>query len=322
MSAVHNVVVTQPAPGVLTDPVGQLACTASIEITPRQLLSRGSLQGLLPAGSSVYVPLLPDAGREQTVAACGELVAQGMRPVAHLAARSIPSRDALSDWLAALKTVGVDSLLLIAGDGARPAGPFANTLDLLESGLIEAYGFRRLGVAGHPNGHPVASDHALREALAVKQDYARQHDCEMWMVTQFVFSAESALRWLDAIGEAAAPLTIRIGLPGPSKLRTLLAFAAQCGLGSSARMLMRRPDAARLVGGWTPEPVLRELAAFQRGPGAALLGGVHLYPFGGVRRCTEWLRGLCGAGDEPGTAPDGAGATRVPALTVASEYVR
>ena len=308
MSAVHNAVGKHSPPDVVADPVGQLACSASIEITPRQVLSTGSLQGLLPTGSSVYVPLLPGAGHEQTVVACRELVAQGMRPVAHLPARAIPSRDALSEWLGALKTVGVESLLLIAGDGARPAGPFADTLDLLDSGLLEAYRFRSLAVAGHPNGHPIASDGALREALAVKKEYAAQHGCEMWLVTQFVFSAEAALRWLDDMRTAAGPLPIRIGVPGPSKLRTLLAFAAQCGLGSSARMLARRPDAARLVGGWSPEPLLRELADAWRTPGAALLDGVHLYPFGGVRRCSGWLHGLRAPDCQSPELPDNAGA--------------
>ena len=317
MSAVQHTSVSPVTPAAATDMVGHLAATASIEMTPRQVLSAPSMADLLPSGSTVYVPLLSGADRDQSVAACRELVAQAMRPVAHLPARAVPSRAALNEWLGGLRAVGVDSLLLIAGDGDKPAGPFHNTLDLLDSGLLEHYGFRRLAIAGHPGGHPVASDQALREALAIKQAYAAEHGCEMWMVTQFVFAAEPALRWLDAIRNAAGPLPIWIGLPGPSKLRTLLAFAAQCGLGSSARMLMRRPDAARLVRGWSPEPLLRELAASRAVEGAASPGGVHLYPFGGVRRCTDWLRELhaerCAAS---------AGAPLSPEPIMASEQAR
>ncbi|MDZ7770506.1 MAG: methylenetetrahydrofolate reductase [Woeseiaceae bacterium] len=239
-----------------------------------------------------------------TVAACRQLAAAGMQAVPHLPARAVRSAAELEDWLGALSAAGSSQLLLIAGDRATAAGPYASTLDILTSGLLLEHGFRRIGVAGHPEGHPSVADAELDWALKFKRNYAMATDSDVWIVTQFVFSSARTIDWLRRVRETVNPLPIRIGLPGPAKLRTLLAYAAQCGVSASARVLRNRPDAARLLGRWTPDGLARDFAQSGADTGRPLFSGFHMFPFGGVTATADWLDSLRG---EPGSdaLPDG-----------------
>jgi methylenetetrahydrofolate reductase (NADPH) len=272
--------------------VSRLVSGFSIEATPQQLESAGRLDACLPAGTRVYVPYLPRAALARTVAASRRLVGQGLRPVPHLAARALPSRARLSRHLANLADVGADSLLLIAGDLAHPAGPFANTLDILDTGLLQRHGFTSLGIAGHPEGHPFADADTLKEALRRKAEYALETGSMMWIVTQFVFSAEPVVKWLDAMRAGGVRLPVRVGLPGPARPRTLLRYAAQCGIGASSRILARRPDALmRLLGRWTPDELLPVFAR-QATECLNALDGIHVFPFGGLKQSIDYFNAL------------------------------
>ncbi|MDZ7642939.1 MAG: hypothetical protein U5K76_01125 [Woeseiaceae bacterium] len=286
--------------------VRELAARASIEATPARILDDGGLPEALPFGMPVYVPYLPRADFDLTVAATRRLAEAGLRPVAHIPARAVHSRGQLRDWLAALVEAGADSLLLIAGDRSSAAGPFDSTLQILDSGLLEDAGIRRLGVAGHPEGHPDVDDAVLDKALAIKRDYAAATGCRMWIVTQFVFSTAATVPWLERIRDVTGDLEIHVGLPGPARLKTLIAYAAQCGVSASARILKRRPGAARLLGQWTPDGLLRDLAHLRVMASHCerpLFDEIHLFPFGGLGRSAEWLREL--AGDHEGHQPSG-----------------
>lgn len=277
-----------------------LAGDASLEVTPAHVLDGRLPEGLLPLGTRVYVPYLPSADYGDTVAACRRLNAAGMQAIPHLPARAVQSATELDDWLGALAAAGSSQLLLIAGDRETAAGPYASTLDILTSGLLLEHGFRRIGVAGHPEGHPSVADAELDWALAFKRDYATATGSDVWIVTQFVFSSARTTDWLRRVRETASPLPIWIGLPGPAKLRTLLAYAAQCGVSASARVLRNRPDAARLLGRWTPDGLARDFAQLSADAGRPLFSGFHVFPFGGVRASADWLQGLRGA---PATTP-------------------
>jgi methylenetetrahydrofolate reductase (NADPH) len=272
--------------------VPQLVAGFSIEATPKQLACTEGLGRTLPAGTGVYVPFLPRAKPADTAAACRLLSAQGLRPVPHVAARAIASRRQLDAHLRELADNGVDSLLLIAGDRDRAAGPFASTLAVFDSGVLERYGFRNIGVAGHPEGHPAADGEALVAALRRKAEYADETGSAMWVVTQFAFSAEPLIAWLERLRSAGVQLPVRPGIPGPAKVQTLLRYAAQCGIGASARMLARRPDTlTRLLGRWTPYDMLAALAR-HAGNGDDEIAGVHIFPFGGLMQSVEYFNAL------------------------------
>ena len=122
---------------------------ASIEATPRQILALEHLPDLLPVGTCVYVPFLPKGQFSDTLQACRHLLSVGMQPIPHVPARMAVSRGQLRDWLSQLDEAGVDRLLLIAGDSDAIAGPFPDTLAVLESGLLAQFQFHGIGAVSY-----------------------------------------------------------------------------------------------------------------------------------------------------------------------------
>ena len=261
-----------------------LALGASVEVPAGQLPPPDVLAGHLPRGTAVYVPFPPKGRWADMIAACEGVLAAGMKPVPHLPARSVRSPDELGDWLSALVETGVDSLMLVAGDRASPAGPYPDTPALLDSGLLAEHGLRRLGVTSYPEGHPLIAQADLDEALRRKTAYARATRSELWVVTQFVFSPAPALAWLSRTREAGFTLPVRIGVPGPVALRTLIGYAIRCGVGASARALKRKPGLARLAGRWSPTPIAEALARHLAVSENAHAVDIHLFTFGGLGR--------------------------------------
>lgn len=279
-----------PSASALGPAARRLVAGYSIEIAPGQVEAGGGLRTLLPVGTQVYLPFLPGSRIGDSARACRALLAQGMCPVPHFSARAIPSSRHLSQWLGELEDAGADRLLLIAGDADRPAGPYAHTMAILDSGLLARHGFRRLGFAGHPEGHRVADAAEVNRALGEKIRYARETGTDMWIVSQFTFSAEPILEWLARLQASGLAVPVRIGVAGPVKLTTLLKYALRCGVTPAARYLGRHPGAAlKLLSNWTPASLLNTLAARLAGDAATGLPGIHIYPFGGVRRSIQWL---------------------------------
>lgn len=315
MRASSNRFAATPEADVL-DTLRVLARAASVELSPRQLRSIGSPGDHLPRGAPVYIPFVPGAKWGDTVAACRRLRSAGLSPVPHLPARWLASAAQLDDWLAELAGADVRELLLVAGDCRHAARPYRDTLDVLESGKLAAGGFRRIGVAGYPEEHPLVGAADLDAALTRKLEYAASTDTDMWITTQFTFSARHAIAWLEALRERGCPIPVYIGLPGPARLRTLLAFAARCGVTTSARALTRRPGVVRLLGRWTPDALVRELAEYRNAPGSAGFAGIHVFTFGGLPATARWLRGLQGGATEREAKGPGTGAVRAAATPI------
>jgi len=267
----------------------RLLADVSLEATPKQLAAVPDLAQRVPTGTAVYLPALASVPEAARVEAAAGLVAQGLRPIPHLAARRLAGPGELDARLAAWREAGVADLLLIAGEPATPAGSFASTLDVLATGLLERHFIRRLGVAGHPEGHPIADAATLMSALRAKLAYARATGAEMWIVTQFAFEGGPFTAFDARLRAAGVDVPIRCGLPGPATPRKLMAYAWQCGVGVSARVLARRPEAARLFGRWAPDAVVDALAAHRAAQPASLVRGLHLYPFGGLAAALDWL---------------------------------
>jgi methylenetetrahydrofolate reductase (NADPH) len=82
-----------------------------------------------------------------------------------------------------------------------------------------------------------------------------------------------------------------VGLAGPATPATLTKFALRCGIGNSMRSLRSQIGRfGRLLTDTGPDDVMRGL---QAGPRAATasIAGFHLFPFGGLRKAGDWLRG-------------------------------
>ena len=261
---------------------------ASLELSSRNPEEIDACAGLLDPGTAVYISFPPGQTYHGTVALAARLARAGFRPVPHVSARRIASREALDDYLARVAgEAGVDSALVIGGDSDRAVGAFDSSFALLETGLFQRHGIVHIGVAGYPEGHPRIAPAALESALAAKTAYARERGLEPCVVTQFCFDADEILRWTARIKEQRLP--VRVGLAGPASLPRLLRFAAMCGVGASLRALRASPGAiTRLMVEAGPEVALRQLAR-RSGPPVA---GAHFFSFGGLVRTARWLRAV------------------------------
>src|SRR5215831_18434358 len=148
---------------------------ASLELSSRNPEEIDACADLLEPGTAVYISFPPGQTYHGTVALAARLARAGFRPVPHVAARRIASREALDDYLArAAGEAGVDSALVIGGDSNRAVGAFDSSLALLETGLFQRHGIVHIGIAGYPEGHPQIAAAALDAALAAKQEHARR----------------------------------------------------------------------------------------------------------------------------------------------------
>jgi methylenetetrahydrofolate reductase (NADPH) len=102
----------------------------------------------------VYVSHTPKASPDDIVRVALRIQALGLTASPHIVARRVVDPQRLRERLQALVAGGVEQALLVAGDLATPTGPFTSTLELLDSGVLRDVGIKRLGVAGHPEGHP------------------------------------------------------------------------------------------------------------------------------------------------------------------------
>src|SRR5258705_11436509 len=143
---------------------------ASLELSSRDPAEIDACADLLDAGTAVYISMPPGQSYHGNVALATRLKRAGFRPVPHVAARRIASRDALDEYLVrAAGEASVDSALVIGGDSDRASGPFESCLALLETGLFQRHGIVHVGVAGYPAGHPKIAETAPAAALSPKK---------------------------------------------------------------------------------------------------------------------------------------------------------
>ena len=130
---------------------------------------------LVPPGTPVYVAHIPGETHHRLVAIAARLRIKGFNPVPHVAVRNFISFTQLQDYLARLVgEADVRQILAIAGDVPKPAGPYAATIEALETGMFERLGIRRIGIAGYPEGASRIGGADLAKALGDKAAYARR----------------------------------------------------------------------------------------------------------------------------------------------------
>ncbi len=266
----------------------------SIEVMPRTAAKVEDFRDLLPADTRVYIAHIDGTPIEDMVATARRLSQEGFKPMPHFPARIIRDRAMLEDWIARYQgEAGVDQALVLAGGLARPQGEFESSMQLLETGAFDRAGFRRLHVAGHPEGNrdidPDGSMKIVDEALRWKQKFSERTDAEMAIVTQFAFEAGPIIAWAERLREAGITLPIHIGIAGPTRLQTLIKFAITCGVGPSVRVLQRRAtDVTKLLTPYEPTEVLSELAAHKAANPDFNITNVHFFPLGGIKPTANW----------------------------------
>lgn len=261
----------------------------SIEVMPRTAAKVEDFGALLPPGTRVYIAHIEGTPIEDMVATAKRLRDEGFEPMPHFPARIIPDRATFDDWLTRYRAeADVTEALVLAGSPRSPLGDFHSAMQLLESGLFDVHGVKRLHVAGHPEGNkdidPDGSTKLVDEAARWKADFARRTDADLAMVTQFAFDAKPVLAWARSMHAAGVDLPIHVGVAGPTKLNTLIKFAIACGVGPSLSVLKKRAlDLTKLAVPFEPTEVLNDLGnGCSKGEGG-LIAGIHFFPLGGIK---------------------------------------
>jgi methylenetetrahydrofolate reductase (NADPH) len=267
----------------------------SVEITPKEAPSLPPLPELLPPGTAVYLTFLPGTPWAETVAVARSVTDAGMRPVPHLAARAVPDRAALRRMLADLTAVGVQDLLVLAGSLSTPVGEFHEAAQVLDSGLLEEAGITRVGIVGHPEGHPDVADDELNRALVAKCRIGRERGLDLHIVTQFAFAAEPIVAWDRDIRAMGVDVPVHVGLPGLTSPTRLLRFGLRCGVGASLKVLRQQAGGVlKLATSHVhhPDATLVGIAAAAAADPASLLRAVHFFPFGALAATTAWANDI------------------------------
>ena len=270
----------------------------SMEVMPRTAAKIADFRAVLPPGTRVYVVHTEGTPFDDMLATVKRLIDEGFPAMPHVPARFVKDRATLNVWLKRYaEEAGADQALTIAGGPKTPYGDFQSSMQLLETGLFDAYGFKRLHVAGHPEGNrdidPDGSGRLTDAAIRWKQAFSGRTDAEMAIVTQFVFEPEPVLDWARDLQKAGIDLPVHIGVAGPARLQTLIRYAVACGVGPSLSVLKRRAlDLTKLALPFEPTDLLNALAtAWARGEAGAA-AAVHIFPLGGIEPSAAYVRKL------------------------------
>lgn len=262
----------------------------SVEVTSRDRRGIDAAIRMLRPDTRVFVANLPGDGTDMLVEASIRLGEAGLVPVPHVVARNIDGRSRLDDMLGRLATEArVRRALVLGGDRDDPAGPYGQSLELIESGLFQSHGITRIGLACYPEGHPRIAADVLDRALRAKLAAARAHGLDVMLISQFAFEPAPIVGFARRLRQEGIAAPLRVGVAGPADRATLVRYALRCGVGASLRALRERQDLARnVLSGETPEALLTEVATAQAADPSLGVIGVHFFTFGAPAKSIEW----------------------------------
>ena len=251
----------------------------SLEVVPTHAHRATLVRGLV---EEIFVTMIPGSEIKTSLAAIASLTDQGFIPVPHIAARAFKSEVELDGFLREIEQLGVRKALLLAGGASRSAGPFAQTLDLLQSKAFARTSLSVIGLAGHPEGNP--DDPHSRQSLEKKVEFLRTAKLGLEIVTQWSFSPQPVSAFLMALRTSGLTETVAVGVAGPASLKTLLKYAQTCGVTASMDFMAKHGfSLSRLLMPNKPELFVHAVEGTDR---------FHLYPFGGLEQSAAWLESL------------------------------
>ena len=266
----------------------------SIEVVPNSAAKIESFKEILPTNTRVYIAHLEAESIATMVATAKRINEERFTVMPHIPARIIKNETVLNDWISMYQNeAGVNEALLLAGGSTKPVGDYDSSMQLIESGLFDKAGFKRLHIAGHPEGSkdidPDGGMKNVSEALSWKQEFSNRTDAAMAIATQFCFDAEVVNKWAKNIKDAGIDIPIHIGIAGPAKLQTLLKFSVECGIGASMKVLTNRAkDLTKLLLPYQPTQILNDLASYKVNNPQLNIDQVHFFPLGGIKQAANW----------------------------------
>jgi methylenetetrahydrofolate reductase (NADPH) len=245
----------------------------SLEATRPKPEEIAAVAARVPAGTEIYLTAVPTQTPDELAAVARKVRQAGLEPAVHIAARRLPSRQALEDLLARLAGEARVRRLLVIGGDVEPAGPFDDALAVIQKGRLREAGFERIGIAAYPEGHPHIAPERLEAALDAKIAAAAAQGLDVHLVSQFSFAPDRIVAWLKQLRACGIDRPVSAGMAGPTGVTALLRFAKRCGVSTSLRGLMSGA-ATSLIGNVGPD---RIVAALDEAQGA--IGDVHPHYF-------------------------------------------
>ena len=268
----------------------------SIEVTPKAALKIENFSDYLPSKTLIYIAHIEGTPIDDMVQTAKKITDQGFLAMPHFPARIIKNKNVLGEWITRYQSeAGVENALLIAGGSNKPYGEYDSSINLIESELFDKANFKRLHIAGHPEGSkdidPDGSSKNVDEALSWKNQFSNRTDAYMAITTQFCFDSSSVIDWANSIKSSGIDLPIHIGIAGPAKLQTLLRYSIECGVGASIGIIQKRAkDLTKLLLPYKPTKILEELAEYKISNPEFNIEKVHFFPLGGVKMVSDFVK--------------------------------
>jgi methylenetetrahydrofolate reductase (NADPH) len=269
--------------------VRALTANYSLEVTAKDVAALRDAAPLIAANTPLSITFLADEEPATRIAAVVAGRQLGFEPMPHFSARRIASKDDFEGYLrGVVEQAQVSRCFIVAGDPPAALGSYSDTLSLIQTGAFENAGIKAIGIGGHPEGHPIMSTEECWTVLKTKVQEIEQRGMSALIVTQFGFDSDRVLSWLQELRFRGLETSVRIGIPGPTNIRTLLRFAARCGVGASAAVMKKYGvSITNLLGSAGPDKLVDGFAqGLGREHGDVRL---HFYPFGGLVKTVEWI---------------------------------
>ena len=260
----------------------------SLEVTGDDLLQEGDSLVRLPGIWEVFIAHLGGQTIEEFLQDCLRVRQLGHQPVPHLTARRYRDLEQLTETIQFLHDeAAVRGVLVLAGD-VEPAGPLKDSLDVLDSGVLEQSGIEQVWCSGYPEGHPKISDGRLEEAWKRKIAWSQSCRIPIGVVTQLAEDPSIPTAWCRRRRFSEQGIAARISqflLARPEILEDLARLAGMPSLlrlvrESSGSTYVRGPMAAK-----EEEPTMR-------------LCGPHYMALGALDQTVAELSELFGGGGD------------------------
>lgn len=242
----------------------------------------------LPPNSKVSVTASPVKGLDATKELTAQVQEAGHRPVPHIAARLVESKQHTAELSAWMKGAGLDTLFCIAGDAEEPSGPYEGSHSFLSDLFETDHGLTTVGIAAYPDGHALISNEICHEQLHAKQALLSNAGVDGWASTQMCFDTDLIISWLKAEREAGLTLPVHLGIPGVVDRAKLMTMGVRLGVGASLRFLKKNRTAITKLmapGAYDPDDILMPMASELEDIG---IGGLHVFTFNQVASTEAW----------------------------------
>lgn len=266
--------------------VADLLDKAYMEVIPTRTILDRLIH--IPRHSYVSITCSPVHGLEPTLDLVEKLRnlpdENQLKLVPHIAARLIRDKVHLREILARLEAAGIESVFIPGGDAPKPAGEYDGALPVLRDMAEIGHNIEDIGIAAHPEGHPLVDDEKLLKLLLEKQHYAT------YLVTQMCFDPKALVNWLRIIRNAGVALPAWIGLPGVADVSKLISLSLRIGVGQSVKLLKNQKGLFRRIIGtrpYKPDDLLAGLEPYLD-DAQANIPGFHMFSFNNIERTERW----------------------------------